>query len=186
MSEVKPTEAQLKRGITPDDPDVVNPSGEFGPDSYIDTGAYSPAKYPNFQKRKKKKSDTEPKKSDEEPKKKARKKLTLDIPKAQGTLDKWLYKPKKPTRVRFSDRVMVKTVMPCFVGLLSTWTTIPIRGYSYPNSDFAMKRKRQRIAMKHNHILRKASDLLHPSVRRSKIAKHIHDTLTRENRFIHS
>ena len=176
MSGAKPTESQLAAipPITPDHPNIVNPSGEFGPDSYIDTGAFSPAKFPSSPKLKKKKSDTEPKK-------RARKKLTLDIPKAQGTLDKWLYKPKKPTRVRFSDRVLVKTVTPSFVGLLSTWTTIPIRGYSYLNSDFAIKRKQQRIDMKHRHILRKASDLLHPSVRRSKMSKHINDTLLREN-----
>ena len=36
--------------IDPRDPRIVHPTGESGPDSYIDTGAYSPAKYPIFKK----------------------------------------------------------------------------------------------------------------------------------------
>ena len=51
--------------IDPRDPRIVHPTGEFGPDSYIDTGAYSPAKYPTFKKsyrRSKKKQDGDGKK----------------------------------------------------------------------------------------------------------------------------
>jgi len=32
----------------PNDPRIVHPTGEFGPKSYIDLGAYSPANYPTF------------------------------------------------------------------------------------------------------------------------------------------
>ena len=35
--------------IDPSDPRIVHPTGEFGPESYIDTGAYSPAKYPRVE-----------------------------------------------------------------------------------------------------------------------------------------
>ena len=51
--------------IDPRDPRIVNPTSEFGPDSYIDLGAYSPAKYPSFEKssrRSKKKRDKNGKK----------------------------------------------------------------------------------------------------------------------------
>ena len=55
-----------KKRLDPNDPDIVNPTGEFGPESYIDTGAYSPAKYLiDYKKRK------APKKVDEGKKKKA-------------------------------------------------------------------------------------------------------------------
>ena len=36
--------------IDPRDPRIVHPTGEFGPESYIDTGCYSPAKYPSFKR----------------------------------------------------------------------------------------------------------------------------------------
>lgn len=51
--------------IDPSDPRIIKPTGEFGPDSYIDTGAYSHAKYPSFKKsvkRSKKKQDENGKK----------------------------------------------------------------------------------------------------------------------------
>ena len=61
--------------IEPRDPRIVNPTGEFGPDSYIDLGAYSPAKYPSFKKsskRSKKKQDENGKKKQDENGKKKR------------------------------------------------------------------------------------------------------------------
>ena len=51
--------------IDPRDPRIINPTGEFGPHSYIDTGAYSPVKYPSLKKsfkRSKKKQDKNGKK----------------------------------------------------------------------------------------------------------------------------
>ena len=36
--------------IDPRDPRIVHPTGEFGPDSYIYTGAHSSARYPSFKK----------------------------------------------------------------------------------------------------------------------------------------
>lgn len=54
--------------IDPRDPRIVHPTGEFGPESYIDLGAYSPSKYPSF----KKSSKRSKKKQDENGKKKKR------------------------------------------------------------------------------------------------------------------
>ena len=62
--------------IDPRDPRIVNPTGEFGPDSYIDLGAYSPAKYPSFEKSSKRGK----KKRDKNGKKKKRS-LKLDLSK---------------------------------------------------------------------------------------------------------
>lgn len=162
--------------ITPDLPHLVNPTGEFGPESYIDTGAYSPAKYPRIKTTKKRKAKT----VNEDSKKKVRNNLTLKLPEPQGnqsTLDSWLYKPRNPTRVRFCDHVLVKEIIPSYVGLLCAWTTIPIRGYSCPNSEFAIKRKEHKLEMKQKHKWRRQN--LTP--RRVKRVQHILDTLAREN-----
>ena len=89
----------------------------------IDTGAYSPAKYPRIKTTKKRKAKT----VNEDSKKKVRNNLTLKLPEPQGnesTLDSWLNKPRNPTRVRFCDHVLVKEIIPSYVGLLCAWTTI--------------------------------------------------------------
>ena len=62
--------------ISADHPHLVSPTGEFGPESYIDTVAYSPAKYPRTKTTKKRKAKT----VDEDSKKKVRKNLTLKLP----------------------------------------------------------------------------------------------------------
>jgi len=36
--------------IDPSDPHIVHPTGEFGPESYIDMGAYSPVKFPRLRR----------------------------------------------------------------------------------------------------------------------------------------
>jgi len=111
--------------------DPNDPSSKFGPDSHIDYGAYSPAKYPG----KKKKA--------------ARKKLKLDIPKReegklQYTLDRWLFKTR--SRVRFKKRVLLKEITPDSV----RWTTVPLRGFSEPWSAFSRKRQQVKSEMKRN------------------------------------
>ena len=151
----KPTESQLAAipPITPDHPNIVNPTGEFGPESYIDTGAYSPAKYPiDYKKRK------TPKKVDEGKKKKARKNLTLELPKQQGTLDKWL----KRKRLRFSNIVW-----------LNHCVILPLTGYSLPQSQFYLKRVEQKQRMKQRHLNR----LMTP--RRLNIQRHMRETLAK-------
>ena len=62
---VNPWHPNVIPPIDPRDPRIVNRTGEFEQDSYIDTGAYSPAKYPSFKKsskRSKKKQDKNGKK----------------------------------------------------------------------------------------------------------------------------
>ena len=51
--------------ITLDHPHLVNPTGEFGLDIYIDCGAYSPYKFPTFKTTPEKKKKKEPKKKQE-------------------------------------------------------------------------------------------------------------------------
>ena len=88
------------------------------------------------------KADNDKKRKKEVPvekKKKARKNLTLDLPKQQGTLDKWL----KLKRVRFSKNVWLKSELHCI--------TIPLTGYSLRQSPFYIKRLEQKQRMKQNH-----------------------------------
>ena len=94
--------------IDPNDPRIIHPTGEFGPKSYIDLGAWSPVsvKFPSPEKKRKHQTN-----DDKGSRKKARKNLTLEIPKTQGTLDKWIYHPTKPTQVRFEECVLVKTIV---------------------------------------------------------------------------
>ena len=75
-------------------------------------------------------------------KKKARKNLTLVLPKTQGTLDNYF----KPTRVRFNGYVLVKT--------RERVEQVPLRGYLLPTSDFLRKRAKQKLNMKQRHQLR--------------------------------
>lgn len=97
--------------IRPDHPHFVNPTGELRPESYIDTGYASPAKYPSFKKPSKRKAT---KKQDNENGKKKKPSLKLDFSKikkgtTQTRLDRWLLKPRVP-RVRFNERVVLKEI----------------------------------------------------------------------------
>ena len=64
--------------IRPDHPHIVNPTGEFGPESYINTGFATPAKYPGFKKPSKRKAT---KKQDKENGGKKKPSLKLDFSK---------------------------------------------------------------------------------------------------------
>ena len=104
---VNPCDPNAILPISTDHSHLVNSSGEFGPESYINTSAYSPAKYPRTKTTKKHKA----KSVDEDSKKKVRKNFALKLPEPQGnqnTLDSWLYKPINPTRVRFCAHVVVR------------------------------------------------------------------------------
>ena len=108
--------------IRPDHPHIVNPTGEFGPDSYIDTGAYYRAKYPNLKSKRKNTKN-------ENGKKRNKPNLKLDFSKikkgmTQTTLYRWLFKPKTPTRVRFNERVLFKEI----TTHMMSWTTVALRG----------------------------------------------------------
>jgi hypothetical protein len=161
--------------IDPSDPRIGHPTGEFRPKSYIDLGAWSPVsvKFPSPEKKRK-----HPKNVDKGSRKKVRKNLTLELPETQGTLDNWLYHPTRPTRVRFEERVLVKNIIELdYVGLLQSWSMVPLRGYSLPNSDFLNKREQNKLEMKQRHQIR----IQKKTPRRLKIRQHILDTLEREN-----
>ena len=72
--------------IDPRDPRIVHPTGEFGPDSYIDLGAYSPAKYPSF-----KKSSKRSKKKQHENGKKTKRTLKLDFSKIKKGMTQTIF-----------------------------------------------------------------------------------------------
>ena len=71
------------------------PGVEFGPESYIDTGYASHAKYPKSKRKTTKKQDKDTKK----------KKLDFKAM-TQTTLDRCLFKPRTPTQVWFKERVL--------------------------------------------------------------------------------
>ena len=132
----------------PDHPHIVNPTGEFGPESYIDTGYASPAKYPSSTKRKSVK-----KQDNESGLKKKRPELKLKLKKGmtQSTLDRWLVKPRTSTRVRFHERVTLKRILPYWV----SWTNTSLKGVSDPDSAFAKKRLDMKQRMAHTHYWRR-------------------------------
>ena len=90
-------------------PCIINPTGEFGPKSYIDYWALSPANYPRFKSPKGK-----PKNQDVDIKKK-KPVLKVDFTKigkepqgmTQTTLDQWLFKPKTALHVHFKERSLL-------------------------------------------------------------------------------
>ena len=55
----------------------------------------------------------------------------------QTTLDRWLFKPRPAARIRFNERVVLKRITP----RMESWTALPLKGFSDPNSAFAKKRK---------------------------------------------
>ena len=151
-------------------------SGEFGPESYIDCGAYSPCKYPTIKLTPEKKKKKPKKKQDGIKKKKANLKLDLSKVKKgilQTTLDTWLFRPKRASRIRFNERVLVKEITPHSI----KWTTLTLKGFSTHGSAFALKRKEQKNEMKRNHYWRRQR----VNERQVRKTKHILERLQREN-----
>ena len=114
----------------------------------------------------------------ENSKKRKKANLTLDFSKlkpgrTQSTLDRWLFKPKTPTRVRFKEQVLMKEI----IGPSVSWTTVALKGFSHRNSTFAKKRARSKQVMAHTHRLRRQR--LTPKNARRII--HILERMRREN-----
>ena len=111
-------------------------------------------------------------------KKRKKANLTLDFSKlkpgrTQSTLDRWLFKPKTPTRVRFKEQVLLKEI----IGPTVSWTTVSLKGFSHRNSAFAKKRARLKQVMAHTHRLRRQR--LTPKNARRIV--HILERMRREN-----
>ena len=164
--------------IDPSDPRIVHPTGEFGPESYIDTGAWSPAKYPTFNEEEPKRA---PKRATKQgssgSKRKKRPNLKLDLSKKEGriqtTLDRWLFKPKTPTRVRFMERVLLKEYTP----RTESWTMVPLKGFSEPGSAFTLKRSEVKRHMASKHYWNRQR----PIPKTVRKVTHILKTMQREN-----
>ena len=104
--------------------------------------------------------------------------LKLDLSKikkgmVQTTLERWLVKPRTATRVRFNERVILKRITPC----MESWTGIPLKGFSDPNSAFAKKRLDMKRRMARDHYWRRQR--LTP--RNAKRVTHILKRMLREN-----
>ena len=163
--------------IDPSDPRIVHPTGEFGPESYIDTGAWSPAKYPTFAELENhfEKPKRAPKRAPKQGGggKKKRPNLKLDLSKKEGrtqtTLDRWLFKPKTPTRVRFAERVLLKE----YTLRTESWTMVPLKGFSEPYSAFSLKRSE--VARQHYWNRQR------PITKTVRKVTHILKTMQREN-----
>ena len=161
--------------IRPDHPHIVNPTGEFRPESNIDTGFATPAKYPSFKKPSKRKAT---KKQDNENGRKKKPSLKLDFSKikkgtTQTRLDRWLFKPKTHARVRFNERVVLKEM----TLRTESWTTIPLKGFSNPHSPFAKKRLEVKRHMAREHYWRRQR----PTPRNARKVTHILERMMREN-----
>lgn len=152
--------------IDPNDPRIGHATGEFGPEDYIDTGYPSTAKYPAFKsKRKNTKKQSE-----------STKKKKLDFSKKgmiQTTLDRWLSKPRTPTRVRFKERVLLKEI----TTHMESWTRGPLKGFSDPYSAFALKRPQIKRTMARQH--RKNRD--RPTAKNARRVIHILKRMLQEN-----
>ena len=107
--------------------------------------------------------------------KKKRPDLKLNIKKGmmQSTLDRWLIKPRTPTRVRFHERVTLKRIMPYWV----SWTRMPLKGFSDPDSAFTKKRLDTKRRMAHTHYWRRQR----PTPRNARRVVHILKRMRREN-----
>ena len=170
--------------IDPSDPRIVHPTGEFGPESYIDTGAWSPAKYPTFaeiekqfEKKSKRAHKRPPKQGGSGGSKKKRPNLKLDLSKKEGrtqtTLDRWLFQPKRPTRVRFAERVLLKE----FTLRTESWTLVPLKGFSEPYSTFSQKRSEVKRRMARQHYWNRQRH----TPKTARKVTHILKTMQREN-----
>ena len=91
----------------------------------------------------------------------------------QTTLDRWLFKPRTPTRVRFKERVLLKVMTPS----MERWTTVPLKGFSDPYSAFAIKRLEMKRSMARQHRVRRDR----PTARNVRKVTHILKRLLREN-----
>jgi hypothetical protein len=143
----------------------VNPTGEFDPDSYIDCAP-----------KKERKKKAPKKKPEGVKKKKPNPKLDLSKVKQgmiQTTLDRWLARAKRITRLRFKNRVLIKEILPDTI----IWKTRPLRDFPDPESAFALKRKEQKKEMKRNHYWRRQRK----NERQVKKTLHILERLQREN-----
>ena len=128
--------------IDPGNPRMVNPTGEFGLESYLDTRYVSPDKYPTFTSKRKTTKKQE----------KGTKKKKLDFKgMTQTTLDCWFFKPKTPARVRFKEWVVLKEITPH----MESWPTVSLKGFSDPCSAFAQKRLQIKRSMAHGHYWRR-------------------------------
>ena len=104
--------------------------------------------------------------------------LKLDLSKikkgmVQTTLDRWLIKPRTATRVRFNERVIIKRITPD----LESWTGIPLKGFSDPNSALVKKRLDMKRRMARDHYWRSQR----PTPRNAKRVTHILKRMLREN-----
>ena len=103
--------------------------------------------------------------------------MKLDLSKKEGrtqtTLDRWLLKPKTPTRVRFVERVLLKQ----YSQRTESWTLVPLKGFSEPYSAFTLKRSEVKRNMALNHQRRRQR--LTPKTARK--VTHILKTMQREN-----
>ena len=104
--------------------------------------------------------------------------LKLDLSKIkkgmpQTILDRWLIKPRTATRVRFYERVVLKRITPH----MESWTGIPLKGFSDPNSAFAKKRLDMKRRMARDHYRRRQR----PTPRNAKRVTHILKRMLREN-----
>ena len=104
--------------------------------------------------------------------------LKLDLSKikkgmVQTTLDRWLVKPRTATRVRFHERVILKRI----TLEKESWTGIPLKGFSDPNSAFAKKRLAMKRCMARDHYWRRQR----PTPRNAKRVTHILKRMLREN-----
>ena len=91
----------------------------------------------------------------------------------QTTLDRWLFKPRPATRVRFDERVVLKIITP----REEIWTDLPLKWFSCPSSAFAQKRKEIKQNMAHNHYWRRQK----PTPRNVKRVLHVLERMLREN-----
>ena len=114
------------------------------------------------------------KKTENNNKKRKKANLTLYFSKLkQGNLDRWLFKPKTPTRVRFKEQVLLKEI----TGSTVSWSTVSLKGFSHRNSAFAKKRARSKQVMAHTYRLRRQR--LTPKNARRIV--HILERMRREN-----
>lgn len=101
---------------------------------------------------------------------------------AQGTLDKWIYKPHQPLRVRFNEKVVTKIYRRGYSieEENDEWQWIRVtrlKGYSLMTSEFYSQRKKMQAVMKLEHSIRR-NELTESNVRKTC---HILETMRREN-----
>ena len=91
----------------------------------------------------------------------------------QTTLDRWLFKPRPATRIRFDERVVLKIITPREEIL----TDLPLKWFSCPSRAFAQKCKEIKQNMAHNHYWRRQK----PTPRNVKRVLHVLERMLREN-----